>query len=108
MLPEGTYTATIPSGVNAAPGEWTLTVTTNGLGFTHPYGHRFSAGSIEEISATEIVLAPDPECPVQEGTPTNGRYRWSVEGALLTFEVISDSCRDRIDTLTSSEWSLRQ
>ena len=106
LLPQGTYTATIPSGVNAAPGEWMLTVAADGLRFTHPDGHGFSPGSVENLSATEIVLAPDPGCPVQEGTPTSGRYRWSVEGASLTLEVLSDSCQDRIDTLTSSEWTL--
>lgn len=107
-LPQGTYTATIPSGVNAAPGKWKLAVTASGLMYTHPEGHSFSPGLVEEITATEIVLAPDPGCPVQEGTPTSGRYHWSVEGTSLTFEVISDSCQDRIDTLTSSEWSLSQ
>ena len=104
----GTYTATIPSGVNAAPGKWKLTVDGGGLTFTHPDGHSFSPGSVKAITANEIVIAPDPGCPVQEGAPTDGRYRWSLEGTSLTLEVISDSCQDRIDTLTSSEWSLSQ
>ena len=107
-IPHGTYTATIPSGVNAAPGEWKLTVAAGGITYTHPEGHGFSPGSIEEISATEIVFAADPTCPVQEGTPTTGRYGWSAERTSLTFVLISDSCQDRIDTLTSSAWTLGQ
>ena len=102
----GTYTATIPSGVNAAPGAWKLTVTASGVNFTRPDGQSFSPGAIEELSANEIVLAPDPGCPTQEGTPTEGRYLWNRNGDALTLEVVSDSCQDRIDTLTSSEWSL--
>ena len=103
----GTYSATIPSGVNASPGEWTLTVAAGGVTFTRPDGQRFSPGAVEELTADEIVLAPDPGCPVQPGTPTAGRYRWSLEGEALKLEVVSDSCRDRIDTLTTSEWSLK-
>ena len=108
LLPQGTFTATIPSGVNAAPGEWKLSVSADGLWFTHPDGHGFRPGSVEELTATDLVLTPDPACPVQEGTPTSGHYRWSVEGTSLTLEVISDSCQDRIDTLTSDVWSLSQ
>ena len=103
---DGTYTATIPSGVNAAPGTWKLTISAGGWMFRHPDGHTFSPGAVTEITATEVVLAPDTGCPVQAGTPTEGRYRWSLEATTLTFEVESDSCQDRIDTLTSSEWSL--
>ena len=106
VLPNGTYTATIPPGVNAAPGEWKLTITATGMTYTHPEGHRFSPGAIEEISANEVVFAPDPQCPVPQGTATTGRYGWSAEGSSLRFAAISDSCQDRIDTLTSSEWSL--
>lgn len=102
----GTYGATIPSGVNAAPGKWRLTIDEAGLMFTHPEGHRFNPGAVLGVTATEIVLAPDPQCPVQEGTPTEGRYRWRLEGDILRFEVVSDSCQDRADTLTSSDWSL--
>ncbi len=108
MFPFGTYTATIPSGLNAAPGEWKLSVTATGMMFTHPDGHSFSPGSVEDVSATEVVFAPDPGCPVQEGTPTSGRYHWSVEGTSLAFEAIANSCQDRIDTLASSEWSLNR
>jgi len=104
-LPDGTYAATIPSGVNAAPGVWKLTITASEVMFTHPEGHSFSPGFVEEITATEVVFAPDPACPAQEGTPTSGRYGWSAEGTSLIFEVISDSCHDRIDTLTPSAWS---
>jgi hypothetical protein len=102
----GTYTATIPSGVNAAPGNWRLLVAADAVSFTPPDGHSFSPGAVEEITATEIVLAPDPGCPTQSGTPTEGRYGWTREGDVLKLEVVSDSCRDRSDTLTSSEWSL--
>ena len=104
----GTYVATIPSGVNAAPGDWTLTADAGRWMFTHPDGHRFSPGAVKEITASEVILAADPECPVQSGTPTDGRYRWSVDGTSLTLQVISDSCQDRIDTLTSDTWSLTQ
>lgn len=102
----GTYGATIPSGVNASPGKWTLTVAADKVVFTRPDGQSFSPGAVEEISANELVLAPDPGCTVQQGTPTEGRYRWTLKGEALRFEVVSDSCQDRIDTLTSREWSL--
>jgi hypothetical protein len=102
----GRYTATIPSGVNAEPGEWTLTVKEREFSFRRPDGQTFTPGTLEEVTATEIVVGPDPGCPVQEGTATEGRYRWSREGDTLRLEVVSDSCQDRIDTLTSSDWSL--
>ena len=103
----GTYTATIPSGLNASPGKWTLTVAADEVLFTRPDGQSFSPGGVEELTANEIVLAPDPGCTVQQGTPTEGRYRWSLKGDALRLEVVSDSCLDRIDTLTTSEWSLK-
>ena len=104
----GTYIATIPSGVNASPGVWKLTLAASGVTFRRPDGQSFSPGAVKEITANEIVLAADPGCPVQEGAPTDGRYRWTVDGTSLTLAVISDSCQDRIDTLTSSEWTLSQ
>jgi hypothetical protein len=103
----GTYTATIPSGVNASPGKWTLTVAPAHVLFTRPDGQRFSPGAVVELTANEIALAPDPGCPTQSGTPTEGRYAWSREGDALTFEVVTDSCQDRIDTLTTSGWALK-
>jgi hypothetical protein len=102
----GTYTATIPAGVNAEPGTWRLTIGQFGVSFTRPDGQSFSPGTLEELTANEMVLGPDPGCPTQEGTPTEGRYRWSLEGEVLRLETVSDSCQDRIDTLTSDEWSL--
>jgi hypothetical protein len=104
----GTWVATIPPGLNAAPGEWMLTVDAGGWAFTHPDGHTFSPGAVKAVTEAEITLAADPNCPVQSGTPTDGRYRWSVEAGSLTLEVVSDSCQDRIDTLTSDSWSRRR
>lgn len=101
----GSYTATVPSGLNAAPGKWSLTVAASEVTFTHPDGHRFVPGLVKKLTANEIVLSPDLGCPVQAGTPTEGRYRWTVDGTSLTLAVISDSCQDRIDTLTSSVWT---
>ncbi|MET0888207.1 MAG: hypothetical protein ABWX92_17350 [Mycetocola sp.] len=102
----GRYIATIPPGVNAQPGKWTLAVSESGVTFSGPGGQSFSPGAVEELTSNEFVLAPDPGCPVQEGTPTEGRYRWSREGDALMLEVVADSCQDRIDTFTTSEWSL--
>jgi hypothetical protein len=101
----GSYTATIPSGVNAAPGDWSLDIATSGWTYTHPEGHRFTPGIVTELTANEVVLSPDRGCPVQAGTPTEGRYRWTLAGTSLKFDVISDSCQDRVDTLTSSVWA---
>jgi hypothetical protein len=92
--------------VNAEPGTWGLTVTASEVSFRRPDGQSFSPGAVVDITANEIVLAADPGCPVQEGTPTEGRYRWSREGDALRLELVSDSCQDRIDTLTSGEWSM--
>jgi len=103
----GTYTATLPDGLNAAPGTWTLSIGPSGANFTHPDGHTFSPGAVQELTATEVVFAADAQCPVQSGTPTPGRYRWARAGATLTLDVVSDSCGDRIDTLTPSDWSVK-
>jgi hypothetical protein len=103
----GTYVATIPEGVNASPGEWTLTVDAGAVTFTRPDGQSFSPGAVKELTAGEITLAADPGCPVQTGTPTDGRYRWAVDGTTLTLTLISDSCQDRIDTLTTGTWAQR-
>jgi hypothetical protein len=81
-------------------------VSAGAVSLTRPDGQSFSPGAVEELTANEIVVSPDPACPTQEGTPTEGRYRWSREGDTLRLEVVSDSCQDRIDTLTSSEWSV--
>jgi len=103
----GSWTATLPEGVNAEPGTWTLTVTANDLRFTRPDGQSFSPGALVELTASEVVLAADAGCPTQTGTPTEGRYGWTRDGDAVTFEVVSDSCQDRIDTLTTSSWTLK-
>ena len=72
----------------------------------HPDGHAFDPGAIQEVSADAIVLAPDPACPNPDGAPGEGRYRWSVADGTLTFEVVSDPCQARVDTLTRAEWSM--
>jgi hypothetical protein len=91
--------------VNAEPGTWGLTVTASEVSFRRPDGQSFSPGAVVDITASEIVLAPGPECTVQHGPPAEARYRWSRVGSALKFEVVSDPCQDLIDTLTSSEWS---
>ena len=106
--PFGSYFAKIPSGLNAEPGTWTLVIGPDELRFYRPDGQTFTPGTLDEITETEIVLSPDPGCTVQQGTATEGRYRWSREADALSLEVVSDSCQDRIDTLTSSEWSLNR
>ena len=106
--PYGSYSATIPAGVNADPGNWTLVIGPSEIRFYRPNGQTFTPGTLDEVTETEIVLSPDPGCTVQQGTATEGRYRWSREGDTLILEVVSDLCQDRIDTLTSSEWSLNR
>ena len=101
----GTYRATIPAGVNAEPGTWTLTVGEGSVLLKRPDGQGFSPGALEEVTTNEIVLTPNSGCTAQNGTPADGRYRWSHEGDALRLEVVSDSCQDRIDTLTASDWS---
>lgn len=103
----GSWTAAIPAGVNASPGTWTLTVSATGVNFTHPDGHGFSPGALIELTASEMKLAADLGCPDQVGTPTAGHYRWTRDGDALTFEVVSDTCQDRVDVLTTSEWTVK-
>jgi hypothetical protein len=101
----GKYGTTIPADAGAPPGQWGLAIENGGLVFTHPEGRTFSPGTVEEVTATEIVLGPDPACPDQQ-TATAGRYRWNLDGDTLTFEEVSDSCRDRASTLTAEAWTL--
>jgi hypothetical protein len=104
-LLDGTYTATIPPNSNASPGTWTLTVAAGRLLFTHPYGNQFSAGDIVWLGSDEVVLSADVPCPVHP--VTEGRYRWRLGAGTLTFEEVSDSCRDRANALTAAPWTLQ-
>jgi hypothetical protein len=107
----GTYATTLgPSGPELdepnPPGKWKLLVTSETEAyFQPPEGPSFPVGNPIELSAGRIVLAPDPECPTQTGTPGNGEYEWSLDGGTLTFTDVKDSCRDRSFVLTSKPWS---
>jgi len=78
----GAYTATIPEGVNASPGEWTLTITAGSVSFTRPDGQSFSPGAVQELTATEIALANSSR-PVDRGARTE-RPRRSPPGGRTT------------------------
>jgi hypothetical protein len=105
LIPSGTYTADIPEGVEAAPGQWTMEVTPDGIVWTNPETRTtFSPGEVVEVTSTGIVFAPDPQCPDQEGEPTEGSYEWSWDGGQLSFTLESDSCLGRRDTLTTAPW----
>jgi hypothetical protein len=107
LLPLGTYTAEIPAGVEAAPGQWRMEITNDGITWLNPEtGASFSPGDLVEVTSTTIVFAADPGCPDQGGTPTNGTYQWHTDGEQLVFTVDSDSCAGRSDTLTSAPWEL--
>jgi hypothetical protein len=106
----GTYTTTLGAetvrnppdpGVQTPSGEWRLEITDAGATLTDPAGNEFPPGDPIEISEEEIVFAPDPECPVQEGTPGEGTYEWRLEGSTLTLTEVDDSCRDRAFVLTA-------
>jgi hypothetical protein len=105
ILP-GTYTADIPAGVAAAPGEWTMEVGPDSIVWIHPEGQRFSPGDVVEMTSAGIVFAADPSCPDQGGEPTEGSYEWSWDGDQLRFTLDSDSCTGRRDTLTRAPWEL--
>ena len=101
----GRYTATIPAGKNAMPGKWYLTVDNNGLQLENPAtGANFRPGTLVAFTGSELVLREDPGCTNQSGTPSKGEYRWALEGTNLGLTVVSDSCQDRIDTLTAAPW----
>lgn len=104
LIPSGTYTAEIPEGVEAAPGQWTMDVGPDGIVWTHPGGSTFSPGDVVEVTSNGIVFAADPQCPDQDGEPTEGSYEWSWDGEQLTFTLQSDSCPGRRDTLTTAPW----
>lgn len=105
LIPPGRYTAEIPEGVEAAPGQWTMEVTRDEILWTNPEtGSIFSPGEVVEVTSTRIVFAPDPGCPDQEGEPTEGSYEWSWDGGQLSFTLESDSCLGRRDTLTTAPW----
>jgi hypothetical protein len=99
----GVYHATIPTGADANPGEWGLTVESGRLLLRNPDGSTFDAGHLVSFTETEIVFAADPNCPGQD-VPTEGRYGWTLEGTELAFELVSDSCSGRVSTLTSAPW----
>jgi hypothetical protein len=107
----GNYTTTLgPSGPELnepnPPGEWGLQITSEtDAYFQPPKGPSFPAGNPIELSGDQIVFAPDPECPTQEGTPGNGVYEWRLNGKTLTITEVEDTCRDRAFVLTSKPWS---
>ncbi len=110
----GEYTTTIDSetvgnppdpGVQTPPGEWRLEITSSGATLTDPSGNEFPPGDPIDISEESIVFAPDPQCPVQEGTPGQGTYEWGLEGDDLMFIEVEDTCRDRAFLLTAQSWS---
>jgi hypothetical protein len=107
----GNYTTTLgPSGPELSepnpPGTWGLRITSEtDAYFQPPEGPSFPVGNPIEVSADRIVLAPDPECPTQEGSPAKGTYEWQLTETTLTLTEVSDTCRDRAFVLTSKPWS---
>jgi len=107
----GNYTTTLgPSGPELTepnpPGKWGLQITSETDAFFQPpKGPSFPAGNPIELSEDQMVFAPDPECPTQEGTPGNGVYEWRLNGNMLTITEVKDTCRDRAFVLTSKPWS---
>ncbi len=107
----GTYTTTLgPSGPELdepnPPGTWELLITSETEAFFQPpEGPSFPIGNPIELSEGLILLAADPECPTQAGTPGAGTYEWRLDGSTLTFTDVGDTCRDRSFVLTSKPWS---
>jgi hypothetical protein len=48
----------------------------------------------EYVETSNNVGSSDPACQA------NARYRWSYDGGKLTFAVLDDKCKDRIDAYT--------
>jgi hypothetical protein len=110
----GNYTTTLgPSGPELKdpnpPGKWELQITSEtDAYFQPPQGASFPVGNPIELSSEQIILAPDPECPTQEGTPGKGVYEWQLNGETLTLTEVEETCRDRAFVLTSNPWSRTQ
>jgi len=103
----GTFeTAVTANEFNTPIGDWQLAIDEGGVTFVQPDGLKFSPGDVESLTGSEIVFAPDPECPTQEGDPTEGRYQWAIEGAELVISEVEDSCRDRAHLLTQAAWQV--
>ena len=100
----GTFRTTVGANdFNTPTGDWQLRIDEAGMTFVQPDGFDFSPGDVVSVSASEVVFAADPECPTQEGIPTEGTYTWALDDALV-FTVVSDTCRDRAALLTQAPW----
>ena len=95
----GTWTADITEGT-ASYGTWSLRITPYDMELLNPI-----AGSEDEYfslnpkttSETGVSMWEDPDCEAAE-------YRWSIDGGLLTFEAVEDTCGDRKAVLTTTSW----
>lgn len=103
----GTFeTAVTANEFNTPIGDWQLAIDEGGVTFVQPDGFEFSPGDVESLTDSEIVFAPDPECPTQEVDATEGRYQWEIEGVELVISEVEDSCRDRAHLLTQAAWQI--
>lgn len=103
----GTFETAVTANEFDTPiGDWLLSIHAGGATFVQPDGLEFSPGDVESVTDSEIVFAPDPECPTQEGDATEGRYQWAIEGAELVITEVEDSCRDRAHLLTQAAWQV--
>jgi hypothetical protein len=106
----GTYTTTLgPSGPELKeanpPGRWQLLLTSpTEAYFQPPEGPSFPVGNPVATEDDRVTFGPDAGCPTQTGAPGNGTYTWSLDGDILTFTEVEDTCRDRVFVLTSQPW----
>ena len=70
-----------------------------------PDSSQFSSRGHFTLSGEEITLFNDANCPA-----TRGRYRWTVDDGMLSFQVLEDPCpfsdlRQRF--LTAMPWEVQ-
>ncbi|HEX2680423.1 MAG TPA: hypothetical protein VHQ03_03945 [Candidatus Dormibacteraeota bacterium] len=85
-------------------GTWRLKVAGNTVDLLNPDGGRPAAvGKV--LPSSRIEFSPDPDCDGQTEV-RSGVYSFSVSGDHLTFTEVqnSDSCLDRVTTLTAHPW----
>lgn len=99
-------TAVAANEFDTPVGDWQLAIDEAGITLVQPDGFEFSPGDVKSATSSEIVFAPDPACPTQEGEATEGRYEWAIEAAGLVITEIEDSCRDRAHLLTQAAWQV--
>jgi hypothetical protein len=100
----GEYAAVLPAG-DRFSGRWVLRFKPDGtgtVGVTPPPQYRRVVSGVLYTSAG-VVRTNLFEQDTCAGRGL-GRYAWNRAGPTLTFDVVDDTCTDRVELLTARQW----